>query len=97
MACGIAVRIARRGSGLRIVVRDDGEGVPPELRETLFQPFVSGREGGTGLGLAVSRGAARAHGGDLRLGATGPEGSEFILDLPVAKGDGGDAAGKGST
>ena len=49
---------------------DTGPGVPPDIRERLFEPFVTGRGEGTGLGLAVVRDIARAHGGDARLVST---------------------------
>lgn len=51
--------------GARVRVTDRGEGVPEDLRADLFKPFVSGREGGTGLGLAVTQAIARAHGGEV--------------------------------
>ncbi|MBN2172356.1 MAG: sensor histidine kinase [Candidatus Krumholzibacteriota bacterium] len=86
----VSVDLAATGDRLRVVVSDDGPGVPAGLRENLFEPFVSGREGGTGLGLAVSLGIARAHGGTLRLDRSGPEGSVFVLELPLdaVEGDG---------
>ncbi len=51
--------------GAWVRVTDGGEGVPETVREELFKPFVSGREGGTGLGLAVTLSIARAHGGEV--------------------------------
>jgi signal transduction histidine kinase len=63
-------------------VEDTGPGIPERARNTLFQPFVgSGRQGGTGLGLAVSRELAQAHGGDLVL-ADSASGAAFELRLP---------------
>ena len=62
---------------------DDGPGLPDRALGTLFQPFSgSARRGGTGLGLAISRELAQAHGGDLVLVKTGPEGTVFELTLP---------------
>jgi len=79
----VKVTLENDGRFLRARVRDQGPGVAPELRSRLFEPFVSGREGGSGLGLALSRSLARAHGGDLRLLASGESGSEFELILPI--------------
>ena len=64
---------------------DNGPGVPERVRERLFQPFAgSGRPDSTGLGLAIARELAQAHGGDLTLADTGPKGSTFELRLPGA-------------
>jgi two-component system nitrogen regulation sensor histidine kinase GlnL len=66
---------------IRIEVEDDGDGVPPQIEATLFEPMVSGRAAGTGLGLALAREIAREHGGELthqqRNSATC-----FVLVLP---------------
>ena len=66
---------------IRIEVEDDGEGVPARIEPSLFEPMVSGRSDGSGLGLALAREIAREHGGDLthqrRSGATC-----FVLVLP---------------
>ena len=70
-----------RDDGLRIEVRDTGPGVAPALRDTLFEPFVTGRADGTGLGLAIAREMAEAHGGHLTLADT-PTGACFILEVP---------------
>ena len=62
----------------RIVVADNGPGVAAERRESVFEPLVSGKPTGMGLGLAVSRAIAEAHGGSLEARA----GGEFHLVLP---------------
>jgi len=67
---------------VRITVADSGPGIPAQAREQLFQPFVSGKPSGMGLGLAVSRAIAEAHGGSLEA-ALAPHG-EFHLVLPCA-------------
>ena len=79
----ISVSLAR-GPDARIVrIADNGPGVPERVRERLFQPFAgSGRPDSAGLGLAIARELAQAHGGDLTLAATGPKGSTFELRLP---------------
>ena len=57
--------------------------MPEDLRESLFDPFVTrGKKGGTGLGLAVARRFVEDHGGTLDLAASGP-GARFAIVLPV--------------
>jgi two-component system, LuxR family, sensor kinase FixL len=82
-APGAIVLSARRHDPgrVRIVVSDTGPGVPAADRERVFEPFVSGKPTGMGLGLAVSRAIAEAHGGSLDA-MPGPHG-EFRLVLPV--------------
>jgi signal transduction histidine kinase len=66
-----------------IELRDEGPGVPPEIRETLFEPFVTqGKLHGTGLGLAVARRFVEDHGGDIALLPDGP-GAAFRIVLPL--------------
>ena len=67
---------------VKLVVQDDGRGVAPELRDRLFEAFATNREGGTGLGLAVSRRLVELHGGTLRLVDGGGPGTTFELRLP---------------
>ncbi|MFM2089758.1 MAG: hypothetical protein RLZZ127_247 [Planctomycetota bacterium] len=62
-----------------ITVADTGHGVPEALRATLFEPFVTGRTRGLGLGATVARRCQQRQGGDLVLAHTGPEGSRFQL------------------
>lgn len=69
---------------LRIDVIDDGAGVPAALRDSLFQPLVSGRADGSGLGLALSREIAHEHGGELRY-ASRPGETVFSLYLPLER------------
>jgi two-component system sensor histidine kinase FlrB len=79
----------------RITVEDNGPGVPAAIAGRIFEPFFTTRTGGTGLGLAVVRSVAHAHGGDVRLVADAAGGC-FVMDLPVAghgpqPADGGDS------
>jgi signal transduction histidine kinase len=75
-----------RGELLALVLADDGPGVSPEIRDRLFEPFVTlGKKRGTGLGLAVARRFVEDHGGSLELVAPPPEhGARFRLVLPLA-------------
>jgi signal transduction histidine kinase len=66
---------------VRIVVRDNGPGIDSGATRTAFEPFVSGKPSGMGLGLAVSRAIAEAHGGTLEARAASH--GEFHLVLPV--------------
>jgi len=69
-----------------IEVTDNGPGVPIEIRERLFEPFVShGKQGGTGLGLAIAQSIVEAHGGTISLKATGATGADFCIVLPLDK------------
>lgn len=77
----VEIRGGSRGDHVGVIVADDGPGVPAGLRERLFEPFVSGRPGGIGLGLAVSRRILERHGGSLTLVEEGP-GAVFELRLP---------------
>jgi signal transduction histidine kinase len=71
----------RRGPA-RVVVRDHGEGIDPALLDRAFDPFVTTRPDGTGLGLAQVRRVAEEHGGAVHL-ANHPEGGvEARLELP---------------
>jgi len=69
---------------LRIVVSDNGPGIPTELIDSLFSPFVSGKKGrGTGLGLPVSQKIIHEHGGRILVESTPTGGSRFALELPA--------------
>lgn len=76
-----------RDSQVVIEVRDDGPGIDPSIRDTLFEPYVSTKEvgEGMGLGLAISKKIMLDHGGDLVLVRTGPEGTCFGVNLQRAE------------
>jgi len=80
----IEVCVRRTPQGLEIRVADNGPGIPPSVRESLFQPFVSyGKENGTGLGLTAVEKIVQDHGGQVSVERTGPEGTVFKLILPL--------------
>ncbi len=78
---------------LCVVVRDSGSGVPEGVRERIFEPFYTTRQGsgGTGLGLFVSRRIVEGLGGRLELSTSGLGGSTFAIYLPVSSPDRGTA------
>jgi signal transduction histidine kinase len=79
----VNVQAGRDGGGhVRVVVADNGPGLEPALRDIVFEPFVSGKPTGLGLGLAISRAIAEAHGGSLDAHAA--DHGEFHLVLPCA-------------
>jgi signal transduction histidine kinase len=68
---------------LALAVSDDGPGIPAEIRDRLFEPFVRAGEAptSTGLGLSVVRAVAEAHGGEV-IATTGEDGTRIELRLP---------------
>jgi signal transduction histidine kinase len=81
----IEVTVDRRGDLASVEVRNHGGGVAPGDTERIFGKYFQGdgASSGVGLGLFVSRGLARAHGGDLRVRPAARSGSEFVLELPL--------------
>ena len=74
---GGVVRLAVEASCIRVI--DTGCGVPAAIRERLFEPFVTGRTRGLGLGATVAQRCQLRQGGTLECAATGPGGSTFVL------------------
>lgn len=73
------------GTALVVRVEDEGPGLPPEVRDRVFEPFVSTKEAGMGLGLSICRRIAEAHGGDIRVADRPGGGAAFTLRLPLAQ------------
>ncbi len=76
-----AVRV-EANEAIHIRVTDNGCGIPPEKRQRIFEPFFSGRQGGTGLGLFLSLNFVRRWGGDIKVESAVGEGSTFEVVLP---------------
>ena len=89
-ATTVTVELGQVNGCTRLVVRDDGPGVPPGERERIFERFVrldAGRSrelGGAGLGLAIAREIARRHHGSIEL-ADNREGASFVVELPTQR------------
>ncbi len=93
---GVTVTAARAGARYELRVSDTGPGVAEAMQPRLFDRFyrlrrarIAGEDpGGAGLGLAIARWIAEAHGGTLTLDASSPAGSTFTARLPVPGGPG---------
>ena len=68
---------------VRISIRDNGPGIPPEVEEKIFVPFFTTKKTGTGLGLPLSQKIIHAHGGVLDLESEPGKGADFIIKIPV--------------
>lgn len=86
----VAVRVGRDGDRARVMVEDDGVGIPAELLPDIFEMFAQGdgslerTQGGLGIGLTLARSLAQLHGGTLQAASPGPgRGSVFTLRLPL--------------
>ena len=69
------------GSGIRIEIRDHGPGVPPEMAARIFDPYCTGKPGGTGLGLALVKQTIEMHGGSIQLSETPGGGATFVVQM----------------
>ncbi len=84
----VAVTASRQASGVRVEVRDTGEGLPPEIAPHLFKQFYRGETsrsratGGAGLGLAIAKGFVEAHGGQIGVTSAPGRGATFWFTLP---------------
>ena len=92
---GTALRfqVAEENGCARLIMADNGAGIPPERAKRIFEPFVVGSEArssgkGSGLGLAITRRIMEKHGGTIVLSARPTPGwsTEFILTLPLERG-----------
>jgi two-component system NtrC family sensor kinase len=79
----VATAVGRAGNGCVVTVSDSGCGIPPEQLESVFNPFFTTRRGGTGLGLSVSYGIVRDHGGSIEVASAPGQGTSFRVTLPL--------------
>jgi signal transduction histidine kinase len=83
----ITVTLGRSDDGVLLQIADTGPGIAPADRERVFERFVrldaARTTGGAGLGLAIARWVAEAHGGGVQILSSGPGGSVFAATLPV--------------
>jgi signal transduction histidine kinase len=79
----ISLELAQQNGTVHVAVEDNGPGIPAELQERLFRPFISQTGGGTGLGLAIAKELSIALGGRIDLDSKVGRGSRFELVLPA--------------
>jgi signal transduction histidine kinase len=80
----VEVRASARQDRVQITIRDNGTGIPPDLLPRVFDRFVTGRPGGTGLGLFIARQLVEAQGGTIEVTSVEGAGATFLITLPVA-------------
>jgi signal transduction histidine kinase len=90
----VEITTAVENGQVRILVRDHGPGVAPEIRDRLFTPFATTKPDGIGLGLVLARDLVEAHGGTLDWRPAAP-GTEFVVTLPHPQADASAEAGDG--
>ena len=95
-----AAALANGADAVAVHVADNGQGMTPEVKKRLFEPFFTTKEadsghGGTGLGLSVSYGIVRSHGGTIEVNSTPGEGSTFVVVLPLTPEDASQQAEEG--
>jgi signal transduction histidine kinase len=81
----IRLSAVRERGEVTIRVEDQGVGVPPELLDRLFEPFVTGRAGGTGIGLAICRQVVGEHGGTISVSSEAGRSTVFVIRFPVSE------------
>lgn len=81
----VTITSAIVGNKIRITVRDNGTGIPDDIKEKIFQPFFTTKPTGqgTGLGLSLSYEIIKAHGGEMQVESKAGEFTEFIITLPI--------------
>ncbi len=79
----ITTRLVEAGTFVEVMVRDTGPGILPEVMARLFEPFVTSKAGGMGMGLSLSRRLIEAHGGAIEVGSATGQGATFRFTLPL--------------
>src|SRR5262249_11837543 len=78
---------------IEVSVADSGPGVAPEAGDAIFEPFVTTKPRGMGMGLSISRAIIESHGGSLRMARGVGSGAMFVFDLPIADAEASNDAG----
>ncbi|HUO27329.1 MAG TPA: ATP-binding protein [Candidatus Aquilonibacter sp.] len=78
----ITTRVGRQEQNVCVVLRDDGPGIPADILPRIFEPFLTTKETGVGLGLAISRSILERHGGSIEVQSDAGRGTTFTMTLP---------------
>ena len=81
----VKVSTKKLSTAVEIIVQDNGQGIPQEIVDKIFQPFFTTKPtgSGTGLGLSLSYDLVKAHGGEMQVESIVGDGSKFIIKLPI--------------
>ncbi|MBS1975095.1 MAG: HAMP domain-containing histidine kinase, partial [Bacteroidetes bacterium] len=81
----VTINTKKINDKVEIKVSDNGNGIPKNIVDKIFQPFFTTKPtgSGTGLGLSLSYDIIKAHGGEIKMNSKEGEGTEFIIQLPV--------------
>jgi len=84
----LVIQTVSSAIGIKIIIKDNGKGMTPEVKEHIFDPFFTTKEvgQGTGLGLAISYGIIEKHNGNIDVFSQPGKGTEFIISLPRTQG-----------
>ncbi len=85
----IFIETISSGIGVKIIIRDTGSGMTPEVKKHIFEPFYTTKDvgSGTGLGLSISYGIIEQHNGNIDVISEPGKGTEFIISLPIVQPD----------
>jgi len=83
--CRINLSTSLEKTGIRVIVEDNGPGIPLEEQEKIFEPYFTKRNKGTGLGLSIVKRIVENHGGSIILDPKNNKGAKFILEFPLKK------------
>jgi two-component system, LuxR family, sensor kinase FixL len=83
----------KRKAAVEIAVTDVGPGIAAEVSDTIFEPFVTTKPDGMGMGLSISRSIVESHGGTLQMERNTPSGAIFFFELPTVAAEAGTDAG----
>lgn len=82
----VNVHVTSSDHKVTVLFQDEGSGIPEELLETIWDPFFTTKEKGTGLGLVIVKNIIESHGGNIQIQNRSDGGAQVIIDLPVNKG-----------